>query len=65
MAFDQLRRLVYFLLGVALLIDAVVQAGANVPEMVVGLILLGLIPADALAARLTNPSRGNTAPPFK
>jgi hypothetical protein len=49
--FGIVRRFVYFALGVALIVDAVVQRGSNVAELTSALILLGLIPVDLVAAR--------------
>jgi len=46
------RRLVFFLLGVAVIVDAVVQTGGHGGEFAAGLILLGLIPFDSLLERL-------------
>jgi hypothetical protein len=40
------------LLGGALIVDAIVQAGSNATELVVALILLGLVSADPLVAAI-------------
>jgi hypothetical protein len=62
--FGILRRFVYFALGVAVIVDAVVASGSNVAEYVTGLILLGLIPLDAAAtARVRGPDRRRRPPP--
>jgi hypothetical protein len=62
--FDAVRALAYFVLGVALLLDAIVQPGANVPELVAGLILLGLVPVEALVfGRRAASSLSAAAPP--
>jgi hypothetical protein len=56
--FAVVRAWAYFVLGFALIIDAIVQAGANTTELVVALILLGLIPTEpilaAVASRITS-----------
>ena len=65
------RRTVYFLLGVAVIVDAVVGSGSNVAEYITGLILLGLIPLDAAAtARVRGGpilarARGGRRPPVE
>lgn len=41
-----LRRAVLFALGVAVIIDGLVQSGSNTAELVSGLVLLGLVPID-------------------
>lgn len=47
-----LARLVLFLLGVAVVIDALVKAGNNVGQLLVGALLVGIIPVDELMARV-------------
>lgn len=62
------RQVVYFVLGVTVIVDAVAHAGTNVAEMVVGLVLLGLVSADDLVTHAIGQWRrrnGNTAPPPK
>jgi hypothetical protein len=44
--FDIARALIMFMLGVALIIYATVTTGHDVPFLVVGLVLCGLVPAD-------------------
>jgi hypothetical protein len=46
------RRTVYFLLGIAVIIDGIVAHPTNTSELWVGLILLGLIPVDTYVDRL-------------
>ena len=48
---DFLRQLVMFGLGVALIIYAAVSPGHDVPFIVTGLVLLGLVPLDTWLAR--------------
>jgi hypothetical protein len=43
---------VLFLLGVAVVIDALVKAGNNVGQLLVGALLVGIIPVDELMARV-------------
>jgi len=50
------RQTVLFALGVFVVLDAVLSEGTHVSEMIVGLLLLGLVPLDALMARLGRPS---------
>lgn len=40
------RQFVIFLLGVAVILDALVAPGANIGELIVGLVLLGVVPLD-------------------
>lgn len=47
----RLRRHVYFLLGVAIIIDDVISPGSSFVSIIAGLILLGLIPVDILTTR--------------
>lgn len=49
--FVVVRQVVCFLLGVALLIDTVVGHTVNVAELVAGLLLVGILPIDALRLR--------------
>jgi hypothetical protein len=42
------RRLILFVLGVAVIIDGIIQPGANWAELITGLVLLGLVPVDTL-----------------
>ena len=44
--FDMLRVVVLFLLGVGLIIYAAVTTGHDIPFIVAGLVLCGLVPAD-------------------
>lgn len=48
------RRVVIFLLGVAVILDAldVTGSGRNIGEMVVGLVMIGLLPLDDLIGAL-------------
>ena len=48
---NALRRLVFFLLGVAVIIEEVWAPGAHPLMVIAGLILLGLIPVDCIIER--------------
>ena len=49
------RQVVLFLLGVVVIIDGIVSSGTPVPEIVTGLVLIGLVPIDDLLSRLPKP----------
>jgi hypothetical protein len=49
--FGRLRRLVTFLLGIAVIIDSLTRKQNAVAEIYAGLILLGLVPVDEWLAR--------------
>jgi hypothetical protein len=44
--FDVVRVLVFFTLGVAMIIYATVSSGHDVPFIVAGLVLCGMVPVD-------------------
>lgn len=46
------RQVVLFLLGVVVIIDGIFSSNTPVPEIVTGLVLLGLVPIDDLMSRL-------------
>ena len=46
--FAAIRRIVVFLLGVAVVVDALFDRNYVVPELIVGIILLGVLPIDDL-----------------
>lgn len=48
----ELRRLVLFVLGVVVIVNAVATNGQNVGQMAIGALLVGLIPVDELLARV-------------
>lgn len=50
------RRLVLFVLGVAVIIDAVIAPGDQLGNLVVGVLLVGLVPVDEMLGRIL-PSR--------
>lgn len=45
------RQAIQFVLGIAVIVDALANPGPNVPELVVGLILLGLLSVEDVVAR--------------
>lgn len=47
-----LARLVLFLLGVAVIIDAVAAKGQQIGQLVAGLVLVGIIPVDEFLSAL-------------
>ena len=47
-----IRQMLSFVLGGAVVIRGIIQKGANVPELVVGLLLMGVVPVDAVLNRL-------------
>ena len=57
---DYTRTVIAFGLGVALIIFAIVQKGLNLPILIVGLLLMGIVPVDALLARLGLGKNGKT-----
>lgn len=52
LSFAGLRRLVLFGLGVAVIIDAVVETPTHVGELATGLVLVGLVPVDEFLSRV-------------
>lgn len=57
-----LRRLVLFVLGVAVIIDALTVSGQNLGQLLVGTLLIGIVPVDELLAEVRR-RRGNPLPP--
>jgi hypothetical protein len=47
-----LRRLVLFVLGVAVIVNGIATQGQNVGQLVIGVILVGVVPLDELLGRL-------------
>jgi hypothetical protein len=47
-----LRRLILFVLGVFVIVNAVATNGQNVGQMIIGTLLIGLIPVDELFAHI-------------
>ena len=61
-----LRRLVIFALGVAIVIDAFTDKQYVVPELIIGMIMIGILPLDDFAHLLRRNGRGpprRTGPP--
>ena len=54
-----LRRVVIFLLGVAVIIDALAEDRSVVAELVVGMILVGVLPLDDFMQLAMRYSRGD------
>jgi hypothetical protein len=52
------RRMVVFVLGIAVVIDAVLGTGNHIGELVIGAVLLGIIPVDELLDSLSRRFRG-------
>jgi hypothetical protein len=48
-AFDWVRRVVVFVLGVAVIVDSLHNKTSPVAELVVGMIMVGILPLDDLA----------------
>jgi hypothetical protein len=46
------RRLILFIVGIAVILDALISEGANVGQLIVGTILVGVIPVDEFLNRL-------------
>jgi hypothetical protein len=51
------RRIVVFLLGITVVIDAVLGTGNHIGELVIGAVLLGIIPVDELLDSLSRKFR--------
>ena len=51
------RRIVVFLLGVCVIIDALFDRNYVVPELIMGLILVGVLPLDDLVRLVTHSNR--------
>lgn len=56
MVFEVVRRVVVFLLGVAVVLEGL--ADESMPELLIGLVLVGLLPIDNLLP-WTRPRRGS------
>lgn len=55
--FARIRRLIIFLLGVAIMIDALTDRSYVVPELIVGMIMVGVLPIDDFVKSLTRSRR--------
>ena len=51
-----------FLLGVVVIVDGIFSSNTPVPEIVTGLVLLGLVPIDDLMSRLPRPTTESSPP---
>jgi len=40
------RRVVVFLLGVLVILDAIIGTGSSVPELIIGTVLVGVLPLE-------------------
>jgi hypothetical protein len=60
--FGPVRRLVMFLLGVAVIIDALTAPQNVIGELVVGMVLIGLVPIDEYIGVLNTRRRARPAP---
>jgi hypothetical protein len=58
--FDFARQLVMFLLGIAIMIYAVVTTGHDIPFILAGLVLLGIVPVDRFLSRLPKQEEGSS-----
>lgn len=56
--FPIIRRSVIFLLGVAVMIDALWDRQYVVPELVIGMIMVGVLPVDELIGSLAKRRKG-------
>lgn len=56
--FAQIRRLVIFILGVAIMIDALWDRQYVVPELIIGMIMVGVLPIDDFIRSLRGRRRG-------
>lgn len=56
------RQVILFLLGVVVIIDGIFASNTPVPEIVTGLVLLGLVPIDDLMSRIPRPPRESPPP---
>lgn len=52
---DALRQTILFLLGVAVILDAVISPGTNAATLAAGLVLVGLAPLDRYLTRRAGP----------
>jgi hypothetical protein len=58
-AFATVRQVVVFALGVAMIIDAFFEPAHVVAQLIVGMIMVGVLPADTLLSRFRRPGNGN------
>jgi len=54
------RSVIFFLLGVAVILDAILQTPTHVTELICGLFLLGLVTVDDFFGRLPFVRRSST-----
>lgn len=57
-----LRQLLLFLLGVAVILDAVVNSDTPIAQLIVGLVLLGLVSVDTFLGTLPWNRQGRRGP---
>ena len=50
------RRVVVFLLGVLVILDALIGSGSSVPELIVGTVLVGVLPLEYLVKAWRGPA---------
>ena len=55
--FARIRRLVIFILGCAVMIDALWDRQYVVPELIVGMIMVGVLPIDEFIKTMRSPRR--------
>ena len=53
-----LRRLILFILGVGVIVDAMASNGQNLGQLLVGSLLIGIIPVDELLSRIAKRRNG-------
>ena len=58
--FDFARQMIMFLMGIAILIYAVVTTGHDIPFIVAGLVLLGIVPIDRFLTRIHVPDEDSS-----
>jgi len=56
-AWPVIRHVVVFLLGCAVIIDAISQAATSWPEVAIGAVMVGVLPLDRLALTLREDRR--------
>ena len=61
--FVLVRRVVVFVLGAAVIIDALTDKQYVVPELVIGMIMVGVLPLDEFAHLLRRNGRAPPRPP--
>ena len=57
-----LRRLILFVLGVAVICEALAAAGQNIAQLLVGALLVGMVSVDDVAERMANRRRRHLPP---